>query len=51
MRWIFLALAVWGAIGVGGIKMKIHKACVAGLFESKDRVLDAETVLDVGRSL
>ncbi len=42
---------VWGAIGVGGIKMKIHKACVARLFESRDRVFDAEAVLEVGRSL
>ena len=31
-------------IGVGGTKMKIHKAAVARLFESNDQVLDAEEV-------
>ena len=42
---------VYGAIGVGGIKMKIHKAAVAGLFESNDRVLDAEEIFDLGVGL
>ncbi len=41
----------YGAIGVGGIKMKIHKASVAGLFESNDRILDAEEIFDLGRAL
>ena len=27
---------VFGALGVGGLKMKIHKACIARLFESND---------------
>jgi hypothetical protein len=34
----------YGALGVGGTKMKIHKAAVARLFESNDQVLDAEQV-------
>lgn len=34
----------YGAIGVGATKMKIHKAAVAKLFESKDQLLDAEEV-------
>lgn len=34
----------YGAIGVGGTKMKIHKAAVARLFESNDQVMDAEEV-------
>jgi hypothetical protein len=34
----------FGALGVGGTKMKLHKAAVARLFESKDQVLDAEEV-------
>ena len=34
----------YGAIGVGGTKMKVHKAAVARLFESNDQVLDAEEV-------
>jgi hypothetical protein len=38
------AIVCYGAIGVGGTKMKIHKAAVARLFESNDQVLDAEQV-------
>lgn len=41
----------YGALGVGGLKMKIHKACVRRLFEANDLVLDAEQILEVGRSL
>ena len=41
----------FGALGVGGFKMKLHKACVARLFERNDLVLDAETIADVAREL
>jgi len=41
----------WGALGVGGTKMKIHKKAIQELFTSNDRVLDAEQVLDLARSL
>jgi hypothetical protein len=41
----------FGAIAVGGLKMKIHKASIAKLFEANDRVLDAEEILQVGRTL
>lgn len=41
----------YGALGVGGLKMKIHKACIRRLFESADQVLDAEQILEVGRTL
>jgi len=34
----------YGALGVGGTKMKIHKAAVARLFETNDHVMDAEEV-------
>ncbi|MCH2364916.1 MAG: hypothetical protein MK479_10095, partial [Planctomycetes bacterium] len=40
----------YGALGVGGIKMKIHRSCVSSLFDSNDRVLDADEMLAVGRS-
>jgi hypothetical protein len=42
---------VFGAVGVGGLKMKIHKACIARLFERNDQVLDAETIAEVARTL
>jgi hypothetical protein len=38
----------YGAIGVGGWKMKIHKAALRRLFEANDRVLDAEEVFALG---
>ena len=41
----------FGALGVGGLKMKIHKACIARLFERNDLVLDAETIADVASGL
>jgi hypothetical protein len=42
---------VFGALGVGGLKMKVHKACIAKLFERNDHVLDAETIAEVAREL
>src|SRR6185503_9542011 len=36
----------YGALGVGGLKMKIHKACVVRLFERNDLVLDAEAIAE-----
>ncbi|WP_435015754.1 NAD(P)-dependent methylenetetrahydromethanopterin dehydrogenase [Tundrisphaera sp. TA3] len=44
-------LRCWGALGVGRTKMKIHKAAIRSLFESNDKVLDAEAVFELGRSL
>jgi hypothetical protein len=44
-------VVTFGALGVGNLKMKIHKACIARLFERNDLVLDAETIADVAREL
>lgn len=41
----------YGALGIGGAKMKVHKAALARLFERNDQVLDAEEVLALGRKL
>jgi hypothetical protein len=41
----------YGAIGVGGTKMKLHRAAVARLFESNDVVLDAEEVYALGEGM
>ena len=42
---------VYGALGVGGTKMKIHRAAIRRLFESNDAILDAEELLAIGESL
>ena len=44
-------VTVFGALGVGGLKMKIHKACIARLFERNDLTLDAETIAEVAAEL
>jgi hypothetical protein len=42
---------IFGALGVGSLKMKIHKACIARIFERNDLVYDAETIASAGREL
>ena len=44
-------VAALGALAIGNLKMKVHKACIARLFERNDLVLDAETIADVAREL
>ncbi len=44
-------VVTFGALGVGGLKMKLHRTCVARLFERNDLVLDAETIAAVARDL
>jgi hypothetical protein len=41
----------YGAVGVGGTKMKIHKAAIARLFEDNKQFMDAEEVFALGQSL
>jgi methylenetetrahydrofolate/methylenetetrahydromethanopterin dehydrogenase (NADP+) len=41
----------FGAIGVGGFKMKVHKASLARLFERNDLVLDTEGVYAIAKEL
>ena len=41
----------YGAIGVGGTKMKIHKAAIKKLFAANDQVLDAVEIYKIGREL
>ena len=41
----------YGALGVGGTKMKIHKAAIAKLFVSNDQIMDAQEVYALARAL
>jgi hypothetical protein len=41
---------VYGALGIGGLKMKVHRACLAQLFERNDAVIDLERIYDVARA-
>ena len=42
---------IYGALGVGGTKMKIHKEAIRRLFAANDTLLDAEQLLAIGMEL
>ena len=42
---------VYGALGVGGTKLKIHKEAIRRLFAANDSLLDAEQLLAIGMEL
>ena len=44
-------VAVYGALGVGGLKMKLHKRSVAALFEANDRIIAAPEMLELAKDL
>ena len=44
-------IPAFGALGIGGLKMKAHKAAIARLFERNDLVLDAEQIYDLAATL
>lgn len=41
----------YGAIGVGGTKMKIHKAAVQKLFTASELILDTDAIFEIGQNL
>ena len=51
LRLLRPAVKVFGALAVGKLKMKIHKACITRLFGHNDLVLDAETIAEIARDL
>ena len=42
---------MWGAIGFGTLKLALHRACIARLFESNDLLLDAEEIFATAKSM
>jgi hypothetical protein len=44
-------IVCYGAIGVGGLKMKIHKAALRKLFEANDHVLECASIYALGEAL
>lgn len=43
------SIACYGAIGVGGLKMKTHRAAIRSLFESNDKVLNADEIFSLAK--
>src|ERR1051325_961038 len=41
----------FGALAIGGLKMKLHKACIVRMFERNDLVFDVETIADLAQDL
>jgi threonine dehydrogenase-like Zn-dependent dehydrogenase len=41
----------WGAIGFGTLKLALHRACIARLFESNRIVLDAEEIFEIAKTM
>ena len=41
----------WGAIGFGTLKLALHRACIAKLFESNDQVFDAEEIFALAKTM
>lgn len=42
---------IWGAIGFGGFKLTLHRACIARLFEDNKLVLDAEEIYALAKEM
>jgi hypothetical protein len=41
----------FGALGIGGLKLKLHRACIGQLFENPDQVLDAEHIYALAKEM
>ncbi len=41
----------FGALGVGGLKMRIHRAAIARLFQSNDVVLDSDEIYSLAKEV
>lgn len=44
-------LICYGALGVGGLKMKIHKASLTELFSKNNLILDVEEIYEIARQM
>ena len=42
---------IWGALGFGSLKLALHRACIAKLFEDNQQVLDAETIFALAKDM
>jgi len=41
----------FGALGIGGLKLKLHRGCIGKLFESSDTVFDAEEIYALAKAM
>ncbi|GJE40608.1 NADP-dependent methylenetetrahydromethanopterin/methylenetetrahydrofolate dehydrogenase [Methylobacterium persicinum] len=43
--------SAFGALGIGGLKLKLHRACIGKLFESTDTMFDAEEIYALAKEM
>jgi methylenetetrahydrofolate/methylenetetrahydromethanopterin dehydrogenase (NADP+) len=41
----------FGALGIGGLKMKLHRSCIGQLFERDDQIFDAEEIYALAKTM
>ena len=41
----------FGALGIGGLKLKLHRECIGKLFESSEGVYDAEEIYALAKEM
>ena len=41
----------FGALGIGGLKLKLHRACIGQLFENSEQVFDAEHIYALAKEM
>jgi methylenetetrahydrofolate/methylenetetrahydromethanopterin dehydrogenase (NADP+) len=41
----------FGALGIGGLKLKLHRGCIGQLFENSEGVLDAEEIYKLAKGM
>ncbi len=44
-------IQVWGAIGFGALKLALHRACIARLFENNQQIFDAEMIFELAKDM
>jgi len=42
---------IFGGIGIGALKLKLHRACISRLFTTNDQVLDAEAIYEIAQKM
>ena len=42
---------IFGGLGIGALKLKLHRACIDRLFTSNDQVLDANAIYEIAQEM
>jgi hypothetical protein len=42
---------IWGALGFGSLKLTLHRACIAKLFEDNKQIFDAEAIFALAKKM